>query len=66
MPPTWLARERAKVAPAAVRLHSHHRGALPNPSFKPSPNRVPRRPASAEPAAHFALAGQRLTLSVLA
>ena len=38
----------------------------PNPSFKPSPNSVPRRPASAGPAAHHALAGQRVTLSVLA
>ena len=37
---------------------------LPNPSFKPSPNSVPRRPASAGPAAHHALAGQRVTLSV--
>ena len=36
----------------------------PNPSFKPSPNSVPRRPASAGPAAHHALAGQRATLSV--
>ena len=36
----------------------------PNPSFKPSPNSVPRRPASAGPAAHHALAGQRVTLSV--
>ena len=38
--------------------------ATPNPSFKPSPNSVPRRPASAGPAAHLALAGQRGTLSV--
>ena len=37
---------------------------MPNPSFKPSPNSVPRRPASAGPAAHHALAGQRVTLSV--
>ena len=36
----------------------------PNPSFKPSPNSMPRRPASAGPAAHHALAGQRVTLSV--
>ena len=40
------------------------RRAEPNPSFKPSPNSVPRRPASAGPAAHHALAGQRVTLSV--
>ena len=45
--------------------HQSHRGrALPNPSFKPSPNSVPRRPASAGPAAHHAPAGQRVTLSV--
>ena len=37
---------------------------LPNPSFKPSPNSVPRRPASAGPAAHCAHAVQRATLSV--
>ena len=36
----------------------------PNPSFKPSPNSVPRRPSSAGPAAHFALAVQRAPLSV--
>ena len=39
---------------------------LPNPSFKPSPNSVARRPSSAGPAAHFALAVQRATLSVTA
>ena len=38
--------------------------AQPNPSFKPSPNSVARRPSSAGPAAHFALAVQRATLSV--
>ena len=37
---------------------------MPNPSFKPSPNSVARRPASAGPAAHSALAVQRATLSV--
>ena len=37
---------------------------MPNPSFKPSPNSVARRPSSAGPAAHFALAVQRATLSV--
>ena len=37
---------------------------LPNPSFKPSPNSVARRPSSAGPSAHFALAVQRATLSV--
>ena len=40
------------------------RGLMPNPSFKPSPNSVARRPSSAGPAAHFALAVQRATLSV--
>ena len=33
----------------------------PNPSFKPSPNGVSRRAASAGPAAHFALAAQPAT-----
>ena len=37
--------------------------AVPNPSFKPSPNGGPRWPASAGPLAHFALAVQRATLS---
>ena len=37
-------------------------GAWPNPSFKPSPNSAARRPASAGPAAHFALAGQHTAL----
>ena len=40
------------------------RAALPNPSLKPSPNSVARRPSSAGPAAHSALAVQRATLSV--
>ena len=38
--------------------------AVPNPSFKPSPNGRPRWPASAGPSAHFALAGQRVPPSV--
>ena len=59
MPPPWLARERAKVAPTAVRLHSHHRGALPNPSFKPSPNGKPRRPGRRY-AVHFRQPGPRV------
>ena len=63
-PPPWPARERAEVAPAALRLHRYHRRVLPNPSFKPSPNSVARRPSSAGPAAHDALAVQRATLSV--
>ena len=40
------------------------RALMPNPSFKPSPNSVARRPSSAGPAAHFALAVRRATLSV--
>ena len=36
--------------------------AWPNPSFKPSPNSAARRPASAGPAAHFALAVQHAAL----
>ena len=45
-------------------LASLPRELMPNPSFKPSPNSVARRPSSAGPAAHFALAVQRATLSV--
>ena len=37
--------------------------ALPNPSLKASPNSVAHWPSSAGPAAHFALAVQRATLS---
>jgi len=37
---------------------------MPNPSFKPSPNSVARQPSSAGPAAQFALAVRRTTLSV--
>jgi hypothetical protein len=40
------------------------RALMPNPSLKPSPNSVPRQPASAGPAAHFALAVRHATLSV--
>ena len=43
-PPPWLARERAKVAPAALCLHLHHRDALPNPSLKRSANGRPPGP----------------------
>ena len=43
-PPPWLARERAKVTPAALRLHRNHRGALPNPSLKRSANGRPPGP----------------------
>ena len=44
VPPPRLARERAKVAPAALGLHPHHRGALPNPSLKRSANGRPPGP----------------------
>ena len=63
MPPPWLARERAKVFPAEPRLHRHHRGALPNPSFKPSPNGVPRGPGRWY-AVHFRQPGPRVPPSV--
>ena len=43
-PPPRLARERAKVAPAAFRLHPYHRSALPNPSLKRSANGKPPGP----------------------
>ena len=62
-PPPWLARERARVAPAALCLHRHHRGALPNPSFKPSPNGVPRGPGRRY-AVHFRQPGPRVPPSV--
>ena len=43
-----------------------HRGtlatALPNPSFKLTPNSVSHQAASAGPAAHFALAARHATL----
>ena len=48
-------------AQAAPGMRQH---AVPNPSFKPSPNGGPRWPASAGPLAHFALAGQRVPPSV--
>ena len=44
MPPTWLARERAKRAPTALCLYLHHRSALPNPSLKRSANGRPPGP----------------------
>ena len=48
-----------KLLPAA-----HLIALKPNPSLKLSPNGVPRWPSSAGPAAHFALAVQRVTPSV--
>ena len=52
---------RSHSAQAVQGMRQH---AVPNPSFKPSPNGRPRWPASAGPSAHFALAVQRATLSV--
>ena len=48
----------------AFRSHAASNAVKPNSSFKPSPNSVARRASSAGPAAHFALAVQRATLSV--
>ena len=47
-PTAWLAGQQAHDGPQALRLMAG----------------VPRRPASAGPAAHHALAGQRVTLPV--
>ena len=48
--------------PSMKLLPAAHLSALkPNPSLKLSPNGVPRWPSSAGPAAHFALAVQRVT-----
>ena len=60
---SWCSRVvlSGKLAP---RLPRGAQPALPNPSFKPSPNGGPRWPASAGPSAHFALAGQRVPPSV--
>ena len=44
-------------------LDSVPRELMPNPSLKASPNSVAHWPSSAGPAAHFALALQRATLS---
>ena len=62
-PPPRLARERAKVAPAALRLHRHHRGALPNPSLKRSANGRPPAPVWRN-AVHFRQPGPRVPPSV--
>ena len=50
--------------PAMLVAAAQHRKLRSNPSFKPSPGSVARRPSSAGPAAHCALAVQRATLSV--
>ena len=44
-----------------LQLSSELSALKPNPSLKLSPNGVPRWPSSAGPAAHFALAVQRVT-----
>jgi len=66
--------QRGAAAPAPVHQGQHSSGTLrifvsppelmPNPSFKPRPDSVARQPSSAGPAAHFALAVRRATLSV--
>ena len=58
----------AKVTSGRCRVTARHASglrwqALPNPSLKASPNSVAHWPSSAGPAAHFALALQRATLS---
>ena len=68
-PPKWLPSRHGTgtqicQALCAFRSHAATNAVKPNPSFKPSPNSVPRRPASAGPSAHHALAGQHVTLSV--
>ena len=52
-PKAWCACDTAMARPSAQR---------PNPSFKRTPNSVSRQPASAGPAAHFALAARHATL----
>jgi hypothetical protein len=52
-----------RACPGSARSE-HAPRARPNPSLKLSPNGVARRPSSAGPAAHFALAVQRATPSV--
>ena len=58
------AERRAESHACKCTLGRLPRELMPNPSFKPSPNSVARQPSSAGPAAHFALAVQRATLSV--
>ena len=58
------AERRAESHACKCTLARLPRELMPNPSFKPSPNSVARQPSSAGPAAHFALAVQRATLSV--
>ena len=57
-PAEWCAMQNSAIWGRSVS------NALPNPSLKPSPNGVARRPSSAGPAAHFALVVQRATPSV--
>jgi len=42
-----------------IAAHPSNNAVLPNPSLKRSANGMSRRPSSAGPAAHFALAAQR-------
>ena len=50
-------RRDSKITPRPSR-----RASMPNPSFKRTPGSVAHQPASAGPAAHFALAVRRATL----
>ena len=52
-----------KSAGSSRHPSGHHRTPRPNPSFKLTGNGVARRPSSAGPAAHFALAVQHATPS---
>ena len=64
--PSALARINSPM-PSAYGAHAGHstrRRVVANPSLKPSPNGAARWPASAGPAAHFALAVQHATPSV--
>ena len=67
-PPRRLVSRHApgtQICQGLCAFHSHaaSNAVKPNPSFKPSPNSVARQPSSAGPAAHFALAVRRATLS---
>ena len=53
---------RGVTMPGHAKHQCTPRTALPNPSFKRTPNSVAHQPASAGPAAHFALAVRRATL----
>ena len=58
------AKRRAESLPCKCSLAHLPRELMPNPSFKPSPNGLSRRPSCAGPAAHCAHAVQRAKPSV--